>query len=136
KRSQYSVIAVPALYGKPFRSRYPGRRFLVMTSRLPYFGPPVPGFGFPSWALALPAARPNHRAAESPCHVGWPAGGNAAPKWNRRVCRPASVSTRSVLSSCHVMYSRLGFRIRSAALQDLQLSPAATSFDGFQVSVI
>jgi hypothetical protein len=49
---------------------------------------------------------------------------------------PASVSSFSVLSSCHVMWMRPGTRMIAAAPYDLHWLPAASSAAGFQAFTI
>ena len=54
-------------------------------------------------------------AAECPCHERSDAGGADFPKPSKRVCVPASVSTRSRLGFSQVMFSRVGMRISPPA---------------------
>src|SRR5262245_18823369 len=93
--SKYSVTFAFSLYGTPFFRRYPARMFVVTTVSDPARGPAPPG---------LPRPPRSHWAADWPCQVGGPADAAGGPNRNRRVCMPASVSTFSVLSSCHVMW--------------------------------
>ena len=79
--------------GHTVLAQIPRRMFDVTTLRLP----PFSGAGTCS-----------QRAADSPCHVGWAPDEARAVKRKRRVCVPASVSTRSVSASCQVMCNRPG----------------------------
>ena len=67
-------------------------------------------------AAPRPAGGVSHCATVSPCRDGWlPSAAFQSPKWSRRVCVPASVSTLRVVSSCQVMWRRPGMRMMAAA---------------------
>jgi hypothetical protein len=106
-RSKYSVMTVVALYGTPFLRKYPASssssppsaiRRAAATAATDAVG--NNGADSPtSRRHALPVATLALRVAEE----------------NVRVCVPASVSSFNVVSSCHVMCTRVGMRIRPAA---------------------
>src|SRR3954464_9915141 len=92
---------------------------VVTTFRLAHVGPagaPPPRAPPPPPAPPRPPPNPppprpvSHVATEYPCVDRSPDGGWVPPKWRSRVWLPASISTFSVLSSAHVMFSRPGTR--------------------------
>src|SRR5262245_49051004 len=89
-RSQYSVRTALSPYGTPFFRRYPGSMLVVVTLRYLAAG------------AALLARLASHTATELPCQVRFAGGAAGFVNWKMRVCVPASVSMRSVLSSCQV----------------------------------
>src|SRR6266851_626680 len=137
---KYSVRIAFALYGTPFLRRYPGRMPVVTTvSDPPSTGgaprrPPPPGS---QSAIELPChdrgSDPDFGSDPDECGSA-PEIPGARPKWKRRVCVPASVSMRSVVSSCQVMCSRPGTRIIAGAPYERHCSPAASSFAGSHAS--
>ena len=72
-------------------------------------------------------------AIECPCHVRSRGGADAA-KRSMRVCIPASLSTRSVCSSCQAIRNLAGTRMMAAPPYALHCWPAASSAAGFHAS--
>src|SRR4030095_13916395 len=113
KRSKNSVTVVSALEATPLRRSQPPLRLVVTTrSEPPGGGGGPPGKLIPNGLLG--GSVRCQSAAESPCKEGAP-DGRPAPKCNRRVCWPLSVSIFSVASSAQEIRTRVGMRIRAAA---------------------
>ena len=117
---KYSVITAFWLYGTPLRRSQPPVWLVVVTFSEPQ--------RWPGTALPPPRSRNASKAPPARCHsatdvpcsdrapgadetgLGAAPGGGA--NRSSRVCWPASVSIFSVLSSCQLMRSRPGMRIR------------------------